>query len=173
MLDTILLLPTGNEIRDGVVLDTDCPMLMQELITYNSCCQVKRLSPVNDTKEELEQAFVQYVDPKVDLVIFIGGSGEGHKYSPVLGRDCTHLVIEELLHHTVSTALYGKNGHMWSKLVCGYYGPSLVVNVPGPYKEAQAAVRALLHVFELQQDPAVQDINQAMAEAVRKQYMVS
>lgn len=168
MINRVLIIPTGNEIKNGIVLDTDSPMIMQELLKNNSCCDVRRITPVEDSETGIAQALERGCGH--DLVILIGGSGEGHKYSPILGTDCTQLVLESFLDEKTSTALYGKNGHMWSKLVCGRYKGMLVLNVPGPYREAQAAIRALLQIVSESSEIDLQEVNTAMAEAVRQQY---
>ena len=64
--------------------------------------------------------------------------------------------------------IYGKNGHMWTNLVCGMKGDCLVVNVPGPLREAKAAIEAFTKSVEADGDIFV--INQAMTEAVFAQY---
>lgn len=168
MFKRVLIVPTGNEIRAGVVLDTDSPMIMQEFLKANSCCDIRRIAPAEDTEEKIAQTLETCCD--FDLVILIGGSGEGHKYSTVLGTDCTQLVLENLLDEKVCTALYGKNGHMWSKLICGRYKEMLVINVPGPYREAQAAIQALIDVTLRIDAIDLKKINDAMAEAVMQQY---
>ena len=32
MLSNVVIIPTGDELNEGIVLDTDSPMIMQEII---------------------------------------------------------------------------------------------------------------------------------------------
>ena len=57
---------------------------------------------------------------------------------------------------------------MWSKLVCGRKGPTLVINVPGPYEEAKAAMQACLD--GMLRGAGVEEISRAMAQAVFEKY---
>ena len=170
MLQRVAILPTGNEIANGVVLDTDSPMIMQEILRVFSRCEVRRFPPILDEGGAIADAVREMAETGADCIIVIGGSGEGHRHSPVLGKDCTHTALEQLLENPSATALYGKNGHMWSRLVCGRLDGALVLNVPGPYREAEAAVHALLGVVSQEAAPTETAINTAMAEAVRAQY---
>lgn len=168
VIDFVEIIPTGDELCSGVVLDTDSPMLMQYLLQMNSNCTVRRWPVTPDSMEKISERIHQCMRQRPDLIILIGGSGSGHLYSEVLGKDYTHAGMESLMNNYSATSLYGKNGHMWSRLVCGYIEKTLVMNVPGPYVEAQAAIRAFCELW--QTGPALQDLNQAMAEAVKRCY---
>ena len=54
-----------------------------------------------------------------------------------MGKDFTHSALERYLDEKSSREIYGKNGHLWCKLICGKKGDTLIVNVPGPYQEAK------------------------------------
>ena len=162
------ILPTGNELSNGIVLDTDSPMLMQELLRLNNNCLVCRHPVTEDSPEAIEAVIKRCVAAETDLIILIGGSGSGHLHSNILGKDYTHMSMERILEEAVATSLYGKNGHMWSRLVCGRIGKTLVVNVPGPYVEANAAILAFCSVIG--NNPTLHQINQAMADAVAECY---
>ena len=102
-------------------------------------------------------------------MILIGGSGGGHRFDPALGKDFTHSALMEVLEEKSVTDLYGKNGHLWSRLLCGYLGGMLVFNVPGPFDEAQAAVLAFEKCCREHPD-SISDLNHAIADAVRDSY---
>ena len=72
-----------------------------------------------------------------------------------------------MLSPSASRQLFGKNGHLWSCLVCGRLGDALVLNLPGPFVEASAAIEAFVKNAA---SDNLETINAAMAEAVRKQY---
>ncbi|MEA4893040.1 MAG: molybdopterin-binding protein [Peptococcaceae bacterium] len=167
MIEKAVILPTGQEICDGVVIDTDSPEVMQQLLRLNPMCQVERRAPVPDAENLIAEAIDQASE--ADLVILIGGSGGGRRYSSTLCKDYTHSAMELMLEDFSSREIYGKNGHLWCKLVCGRRKGALVINLPGPYDEAKAAMRAFLRSCE-KGKPDLQAINQAMAEAVMEQY---
>ena len=110
----------------------------------------------------------QHKKPRSDCTI--GGSGGGHRYCSTLGKDFTHSALERYLDQRCSREIYGKNGHLWCKLICGKKGPTVIVNVPGPFQEAKAAMVACLKA--LAEEGGVEDICKAMAEAVYAQYPV-
>ena len=58
---------------------------------------------------------------------------------------------------------------MWSRLLIGYLGDALVFNLPGPYEEALATVRAFGAAYEVDETD-VERMNRAMASALEKQY---
>ena len=156
-----LIQPTGDELLAGVIEDTDSPM---------ACAVLDRMGiqgviapPVPDDEEALEQAVRRACREGCVLMVLIGGSGGGHRHDPSLGRDFTHCVLERILSRVQSTSLYGKNGHLWSRMVCGY----LVVNIPGPFREARAAMEAMeacgIHT-------PLEQLNQFMARAVSQTY---
>ena len=168
MLETAAILPTGEEILSGVVLDTDSPEILQQLLRLEPACRVTRFRPLHDSQEEIASQLIRAAR-EADLVVLVGGSGGGHRFSPTLGRDFTHSALAELLPGGVSREIYGKNGHLWCKLVCGFLEGALVVNLPGPFVEARAAMEAFCGTYaERGADPAA--LNDAMARAVLDQY---
>lgn len=169
MIKKAVIIPTGNEVRDGIVLDTDSPMIMQAVLRMNSACTVVRNEPVADVENAISHCIQSYTARGYDLIVLIGGSGGGHRYSETLGRDVTHSSLETLLERKYSSELYGKNGHLWCKLLCGTLDRSLVINLPGPYEEAKAAMAAFVRAYE-QDSHDLQQINHAMAVAVKSRY---
>lgn len=167
MINSVEIIPTGDELRCGAVLDTDSPMLMQQLLRRYDCT-VRRWAVIPDSAEAVTEKIRQCLEGKPSLIILIGGSGSGHLHSEVLGKDYTHAGMEALMDHYAVTSLYGKNGHMWSRLVCGYVDETLVINVPGPFVEAQAAIEAFCEQWE--KGAALNALNNAMAAAVAKCY---
>lgn len=168
MIKTAYLIPTGNEILDGTVLDLDCPALLQELVRLAPAMCVTRLSPVVDVEDNIVATMQRCLDGGAELIVLVGGSGGGHRYSDTLGKDYTHSAMELWLDEKTSRRIYGKNGHMWTKLVCGRKGSCLVINVPGPLREAKAAIGAFAGAFAA--GGSLDEINRAMTMAVYEQY---
>lgn len=162
------ILPTGDEILSGIVQDTDSPMVAAALSQFWPNCRITRETPVSDHEENIRARILRAAQEN-DLVILIGGSGGGHRHSTTLACDYTHSAMESLLKPAVSTSLYGKNGHLWSRLICGQCGDALVFNLPGPFREAQAATDAFVRIYQ-SGTPTLSALNRAMALAVQAQY---
>jgi len=169
LINKAVIIPTGDEIRSGIILDTDSPMIMQVILSINSKCTVIRNEPIPDVENLIIECIKSYIKDDVDLIVLIGGSGGGHRYSSTLAKDYTHTSLNSILDKKFSTELYGKNGHMWSKLICGKVNNTIIINVPGPYQEARAAIEAFKNSYEENSDDLKQ-INVSMAEAVKSQY---
>jgi molybdopterin biosynthesis enzyme len=170
MVREAVIIPTGDEVRDGIVRDTDSPEIISGLIARHPCCRVTRTAPLADSEEALLREVAAWVERGVELVVVIGGSGGGGRYSADLADDCTHAALERFLEIKVAKEIYGKNGHMWCKLVCGRAGGALVLNVPGPLVEARAAFEAFLRLYPTED---LRAINDAMIDAVLAQYPLS
>lgn len=165
----IVIIPTGDEVKEGIILDTDSPMIMQMMLMLYSDSRIVKTAPVKDTLIGIVSEIEKNISEGADMVILIGGSGGGHRYSSTLGEDYTHSALMDILDEKHATELYGKNGHMWCKLICGTIGDAMVINVPGPYEEAKAAMEAFK---ENQGCGDLKKINEGMAIAVKEQYGV-
>ena len=168
MFKSATIIPTGDELSEGIVLDTDSPMLMQTLLSINGKMRVTRLAPVIDVQKSIIDAIIESAKVS-DLIVLIGGSGGGHRHSETLGKDFTHSSLEEILSNKFSHEIYGKNGHMWCKLVIGMVKETLVINVPGPFDEAKAAILAFKAEY-LKDSRNLENMNKAMIEAVKSEY---
>lgn len=165
---SVYILPTGDEIKNGTVLDLDSAEIMRQVVRFYPCAQVTRLCPILDVEDAIFQKINEMVALELDLVVLIGGSGGGHRYSSSLGKDFTHSALEKYLDEYASREIYGKNGHMWSKLICGKKDKTIIINVPGPFVEAQAACDAFLVSFS--GGKSMDEICYAMAKAVFDEY---
>ena len=167
-MKTVYILPTGDEIRNGTVLDLDSQEIMGQLLRRYPMVEVTRLAPLADEEDAIRTRIEDVVAREPDLLVLIGGSGGGHRHSESLGRDFTHSALSLYLDHKSTQEIYGKNGHLWCKLVCGRKGRTLIVNVPGPLQEARAAMAACLEALSEHLD--VEGICRNMAHAVFAQY---
>lgn len=171
MISKAIIIPTGDELKAEIVLDTDSPIIMQVLLSMNGNCKITRNEPVVDQESLIIDCIKNYVIQNVDLIVLIGGSGGGHRYSTTLGKDFTHSSLELLLEDKYSSEIYGKNGHLWTKLLCGRIKNTMVINVPGPFQEARAAIKAFKRAYE-QDETDLKQINLKVMEAVKAQYEV-
>lgn len=166
-VDQVVIVPTGDEVYAGLVLDTNSPALMEIILEKFPQVCIKRVTPVVDNSDAICQTIKQHEN--CDLIIVIGGSGGGKKYDSDLAADETHLALDAMLTAKVVKEIYGFNGHLWSRLVVGRMEKNcLVANVPGPYTEAVAAGRALLDAMVTGLDLPV--IAETVANAVLAQY---
>lgn len=162
------VIPTGDEILNGTVKDIDTPEIMRQLIAAFPEVEVTRLSPLVDDEGNILGRVDEIAKSNPDLIIMVGGSGGGHRFSSTLGKDYTHSALEKYLDSKSSCEIYGKNGHLWSKLICGYKENAMIINVPGPFSEAKAAFSAFVEQFAA--GGGLKEINKAMADAVFAQY---
>lgn len=166
---TIFLIPTGDELIAGTIIDTDSPMILAALLDLTPNATITRHAPVRDDEATIIASVRQSVAASADLIILIGGSGGGHRFVPELGKDYTQSALERILTDKHTTELYGKNGHLWCKLLCGRIENALIINLPGPYDEAHAAIKVFAQAWATgSRDLAA--INQVMAEAVQSCY---
>lgn len=163
-MNKIYILPTGDEIKNRVVLDLDAPEMIRQAVAAYPETEVTRLAPIIDNENAILDKIAETADKKPDLIALIGGSGGGHRFSPTLGKDFTHSALQKYLDEYSSHEIYGKNGHMWTKLFCGKKGGTYVINVPGPFVEAKAAFAAFLKAYAENKD--LDGISRDMAEAV-------
>ena len=170
MFTKAMIIPTGDELAAGIVIDTDAPEIMKNLLAINGSAEVVRIAPVIDKEEAIVNKIKESAANGYDLIVLIGGSGGGHRFSKTLGKDFTHSALERYLDENASHEIYGKNGHMWSKLVCGKKGSTIIINVPGPYVEAQAACEAFLSAYT--KGLTLDEISLEMANAVLAKYPV-
>ncbi|MGI6097558.1 MAG: molybdopterin-binding protein [Dethiobacteria bacterium] len=169
MLKRVKILPTGSEIADGTVVDTNSPGIIELVIKEFPCCEVLRLPPVVDERESLKAALKAALSDQPDLLFTIGGTGGGRKYVPGLAPDFTAATLAELFAGKMEEIdIYGYNGHLWTKIVAASRGATLIVGLPGPYTEALAGAEAALKAAAAGGD--YKEIALRVAEAVKKQY---
>lgn len=169
LLEKISIIPTGNEIYNGVVIDTNSPAIMELVLEEFPQCEITRSKPVIDEENKIIEKIADYVNEGRNLVIIIGGSGGGHRFDPSLSEDYTHGAMLKYLTKHAAREIYGKNGHLWSKIVFGQKNNTMVTNVPGPYVEAVAATKVLInHLRNGTTDNNI--ICQDMANAVLNNY---
>ncbi|MCY6484125.1 molybdopterin-binding protein [Clostridium aestuarii] len=173
MINKAAILPTGDEILNGIVIDTNSPAIMGIILEEFPQCEITRLKPCKDNEEEIINKLEKCICSNIDLIIFIGGSGGGHRYVKGLGKDYTHSALVKYLNEIKFKEIYGYNGHLWSKLIAGKKDKSIIVNVPGPYVEAVEAAKACMNYVKNVGDKIeLEELVGKIAEAVLKQYPV-
>ena len=168
-MNKAVVIPTGGEIMDGTVFDTVSPAVIYALIHMNPLCTVCRASPIQDEQNIIRRTVEYWVCKGMELIVLIGGSGGGHRHCATLSEDYTWSALESLLDEKVSREIWGKNGHMWCKLVCGRKKDALIINLPGPHSEAKAAIETFCRVYP-KSSKDLEEINIAMMQAVLGEY---
>jgi len=144
-MDKIMIIPTGDEICEGILIDTNSPKIMGRLIENYPAAFITRKNPVRDKKNLIISAINQSVEENYQLILTIGGSGGGGKSTDSLADDYSHESILKLASDYETISIYGYNGHLWSKIVVASIDKSLIITLPGPQIEALAALDAALY----------------------------
>ena len=168
LMKTVYILPTGDEILNGTVLDLDSPEIMAQSVAYAPGAKVIRMCPVSDEEDIILKRISEIMEDAPSLIVLIGGSGGGHRFSKTLGKDFTHTALERYLSAFAEHSIYGKNGHLWTRLLCGRKDDTVIINVPGPFVEAKAAFAAYLKGTE--DGRSLDEISLMMAQAVYEKY---
>ncbi len=168
-LKKINIIPTGDEIFNGVVIDTNSTAIMQIILENFPRCKITREKPVIDDEIKILEKINSCVEKSSDLIIIIGGSGGGYRFDPTLAKDYTHSAIIQYLNKYTSREIYGKNGHLWSKIVFGKKDATIITNVPGPYVEATAASKVLIESLK-NDEKDINVICDKMANAILSKY---
>lgn len=177
MDNRLSVIPTGNEILQGTVLDTDSPEIRSLWLEQYPDDRVTIGTVARDETEEITERILD-ASPSADIIVLIGGSGGGHRHDASLGKDYTHTALDRLLEQRQSQSIYGPNGHLWCRLSMGFLEDTLVLNVPGPFTEAKAAFTAFRDccreygIPQRDDSDSVKRVNIRMADAVVNTYLL-
>ncbi len=145
-------MPTGDELCQGIVTDTNSPAILGEILARFPLCCVIRTSPLPDDRQEIKRAIQKNCDQGYDLTILIGGCGGGFDFDLSLAPDRTRQAMLELFPEAFKREIFGTNGHLLSTIVLHVEPNSrTVINIPGPHVEALAVTRDLLNNQQLLQ----------------------
>ena len=75
MIGRAYIIPTGDEIKNGTVLDLDSPRIMESLVRLNPEMVITRLAPVVDVEANIVDTMQRCIDGGADLIVLVGGSG--------------------------------------------------------------------------------------------------
>lgn len=167
-LNYVSLIPTGDEVASGVIVDTDSPAIMQLALERWPGCMVKRLPPESDDEGAIESSIRSEVGLGSQLVIVMGGSGGGRAFAATLAPDMSHSGIKQVFPRASVSEIWGSNGHLFCRMLVARHDAGWVINVPGPLPEAVAACRAAMDAIIDSLEP--DHIVRRMADAVVAQY---
>ena len=164
----IALIPTGDEVVSGLIIDTDSPALMGEALRRWPGSSILRHPPVKDSEDGITGAVKEQVEAGAWLVVIIGGSGGGHRFTDTLAPDYSCGALRALFPEAATGEVWGSNGHLFSAMSVARHDGGWAINVPGPQAEAVAAFRAAVDGIESGREP--DRIAEEMAKAVARQY---
>lgn len=167
-MPSIAFIPTGDEVVSGLIIDTDSPALMGEALRRWPGSSIFRHPPVKDAEDAITDAVREQVESGAWLVVIIGGSGGGHRFTDTLAPDYSCGALKGLFPDAATGEVWGSNGHLFSAMSVARHEGGWAMNVPGPQAEAVAAFRAAIDGIEAGRKP--EDIAREMAVAVAGQY---
>lgn len=168
IVESMSLVPIGDEVAAGIIVDTDSPAIMQLALERWPGCTVKRLPPCRDLKSEITEVVREEIARGSQLVLVIGGSGGGDRFDAALAPDMSHSAIRRLFPEAATSQIWGSNGHLFCEMTVAAHGGGWAVNVPGPQLEAVAAAEAAMDAIIA--GLPIHDVVRKMAEAVARQY---
>lgn len=168
MIKSVTIIPTGDEIASGTVLDTNSPCLLEMILREFPQCRIIRTAPVKDVERDIACELEKYIS-KVDVIFLLGGTGGGHRFDESLAFDYSHSALLNLIPEASYRELYGSNGHLWSKLIAARKNGTLIITLPGPYVEAKAAARVVIEDIRAGID-LPETLVDHVAQAVLSQY---
>lgn len=168
-MEEIVIIPTGDEIKKGTVLDTNSPRIMELVLSSWPACRIIRSIPPVDVKEEIQKEIQSWGKGK-GIIFLTGGSGGGKTFNDGLAVDCTHMAVGEFLPDSESVEIIGSNGHLFAKIVVGIFQDKLVVTLPGPTVEAISGANAVLENLSEHMD--CKQLAKKVAQAILARYPV-
>ncbi|QDR81994.1 molybdopterin-binding protein [Sporomusa termitida] len=142
-MEEVVIIPTGDEIRQGLVLDTNSPQIMALALGVWPACRIVRAVPPPDGKAEIQEEVRGWGQGR-GIIFLTGGSGGGKVCDSSLAVDCTHEAVLDIVQGGEAVELIGSNGHLLAKIVVGRFKDKLVVTLPGPTVEAVSGAKAVL-----------------------------
>ncbi len=168
------LIPTGEEILSGMVTDTNSPEIMKKILERHPDHKVCRAFPCPDDKEKILSAINEGFSNNYDLIVVMGGSGGGKKYNESYNPDKSHSAIIDYTsensgaYHFIE--IYGSNNHLFAKIVFSNLSEGKIINIPGPYQEAMAAIDVIINRLEQIISYDYSFILNKLAESILKTY---
>lgn len=77
VINRAFIIPTGDEIKNGTVLDLDSAKIMESLVRLNPEMVITRLAPVVDVEANIVGTMESCLDAGAELIVLIGGLRRG------------------------------------------------------------------------------------------------
>lgn len=130
-----IIIPTGDEILEGIVVDQNSPILAGMIIKKLPGSSIMRSKPAPDSKDGLLEIINQNLNKNPDYLIITGGTGGGNNFSETLSKDIVYDVLKNHFNTIYSRNIYGRNGHLFSTLTIAVENNTTILSLPGPKDE--------------------------------------
>jgi len=140
-----IVFPSGFEIRNGLIQDTNSPYLKKRLTQAGFNVTIGEV--LEDNRESIVFALNKALNEGYGLIMTTGGVGAEHKdrmIEALLELDpkaCTPYII----HYEKGTGRHEKDG---VKIGVAYLHPSFIIALPGPHQEVKAGIEVIIEGFE-------------------------
>jgi len=140
-----IVFPSGFEIRNGLIQDTNSPYLKKRLTQAGFNVTIGEV--LEDNRESIVFALNKALNEGYGLIMTTGGVGAEHKdrmIEALLELDpkaCTPYII----HYEKGTGRHEKDG---VKIGVAYLHPSFIIALPGPHPEVKAGIEVIIEGFE-------------------------
>jgi len=163
----VVVIPTGDEIKEGVVLDTNSLAILELILNQWPGCRFIRAVPPPDNCKAIQSEIKRW-GRHSGIMFLTGGAGGGKVYNSELTEDCTHKAVIELIPDAETIEIFGSNGHLFAKIVVGKFKEKIIVSLPGPNIEAVAGAKAAIKAIIEGKD--YKGIAIRVGQAICKQY---
>lgn len=140
-----IIFPTGFEIQDGFIQDTNSPYIEARLIQEGFEVTIGKI--LEDDLESITTALTKAVNEGFGLIITTGGVGAEHKDRVIEAL----LEIDQkastpyIIHYQKGTGRHEKDG---VKIGVAYTKPSFIIALPGPHEEAKIGIKVVIDGFK-------------------------
>lgn len=139
-----IIIPTGDEILEGIVEDQNSPIIAGMIIRKLPGSSIIRSKPSPDNSEGFLEILNQNLSKNPDYIIITGGTGGGRNFSESLSKDIVHDVLKNNFENILSRNIYGRNGHLFSTLNIVLEKNTTILSLPGPKDECTALFEVFL-----------------------------
>lgn len=140
-----IIFPTGFEVKEGLIEDTNTPFLKEALENEGYKVDVGKV--ISDEIWDIENKLLDAIDRAYGLIITTGGVGAEDKDKTVEGvlRIDPEAATPYIVKFKQGTGRHVKDG---VKIAVGSLGLSLIVSMPGPNEEVKIATKVLLECLK-------------------------
>lgn len=165
-----IILPTGDEILEGVVEDQNSPIIAGMIIRKLPGSSIIRSKPSPDNKEGFLEILNQNLNKNPDYIIITGGTGGGKNFSESLSKDIVHDVLKNNFENMLSRNIYGRNGHLFSTLTIVLENNTTILSLPGPKDECTALFEVFLENINEDEEVIIDKLRGRLIEIHEKKY---
>lgn len=165
-----IIIPTGDEILEGIVEDQNSPIIAGMIIRKLPGTSIIRSKPSPDNKEGFLEILNQNLNKNPDYIIITGGTGGGRNFSESLSKDIVHDVLKNNFENIVSRNIYGRNGHLFSTLTIVLENNTTILSLPGPKDECTALFEVFIENINEDEEVIIDKLRCRLIEIHEKKY---